>query len=261
MNKNKINIYQGECSMKHASLVLVCAAGLFSFAFSQEKELIGDQILQKVDDVLYASKDKDMQVRFVLVDKNGTESARDLVSMEKGPDKRFMKFTSPADQKGIGFLSLPDDVMYVYLPAFGKTRRIASHVKNTKFAGTDLTYENLEAKRYSDVWNARLVSQDNEYYDLELTPKPKTVSDYSKLLVKVKKGDFLAVKIDYFDKSGTNCKTMDRGKFEKYGNYWEATESIMTDLKEQHKTKLILSAIKHDTNIPDEKFSERYLMR
>lgn len=247
--------------MKHVSLVVVCAAGLFLMGFSQEKELTGDQILQKVDDVLYAAKDKDEQVRFVLIDKTGKENVRDLITLEKGPDKRLMKFTSPADQKGIGFLSLPDDVMYVYLPAFNKTRRIASHVKNTKFAGTDLTYENLEAKRYSDLWNARLVSQDNEYYVLELSPKPKTVSDYSKLVVKVKKGDFLAVKIDYFDKSGTNCKTMDRGKFEKYGNYWEATESIMTDLKEQHKTKLILSAIKHDTNIPDEKFSERYLMR
>ncbi|HUI90943.1 MAG TPA: outer membrane lipoprotein-sorting protein [Chitinivibrionales bacterium] len=247
--------------MKQLALIAVLASGLLSAAFTQEKELNGDEILKKVDDVLYASKDKDMQVRFVLIDKNGKESVRDMVTLEKGPDKRLMKFTAPADQKGIGFLSLPDEVMYVYLPAFGKTRRIASHVKNTKFAGTDLTYENLEAKRYSDSWNAKLTSQDSEFYVLELAPKPKTVTDYSKLMVKVKKGDFLAVKIDYFDKSGTNCKTMDRGKFEKYGNYWEATESVMTDLKEQHKTKLIMSAIKHDTNIPDDKFSERYLMR
>ena len=247
--------------MKHAAFFAMLASGLLLTAFSQEKELKGDEILKKVDDVLYASKDKDMQVRFVLIDKNGKESVRDMVTLEKGPDKRLMKFTSPADQKGIGFLSLPDEVMYVYLPAFGKTRRIASHVKNTKFAGTDLTYENLEAKRYSDLWDARLVSQDSAFYVLELTPKPKTVSDYSKLVVKVKKGDFLAVKIDYFDKTGTHCKTMDRGKFEKYGNYWEATESVMTDLKEKHITKLILSAVKHDTNITDDKFSERYLMR
>jgi outer membrane lipoprotein-sorting protein len=247
--------------MNHLKKLLMCSTALFSLAFSQETQLTGDQILNNVDDALYAAKDKDMQVRFVLVDKSGKESARDLITLEKGPDKRFMKVTSPADQKGIGFLSLPDDVMYVYLPAFGKTRRIASHVKNTKFAGTDLTYENLEAKRYSERWNAQITSQDADFYVLTLLPKSQGASEYSKLMVKVKKGDFLAVKIDYFDKNGVNCKTMDRGKFVQYGKYWEATESVMTDLKEQHKTKLLLSAIKHDTNIPDDKFSERYLMR
>jgi outer membrane lipoprotein-sorting protein len=247
--------------MKHVRLLSLCVIGFYFLGFSQEKELTGDQVLQKVDDVLYAAKDKDEQVRFVLIDKAGKESVRDLITLEKGPDKRFMKFTSPADQKGIGFLSLPNDVMYVYLPAFGKTRRIASHVKNTKFAGTDLTYENLEAKRYSERWNGQIASQDPEFYTLTLTPKPNIVTEYSKLTVKVKKGDFLAVKIDYFDKNGANSKTLERGSFKKFGNYWEATESVMTDLKEQHKTKLLLLGAKHDTNIPDDKFSERYLMR
>jgi outer membrane lipoprotein-sorting protein len=231
------------------------------FSYSQENNLSGDDVLKKVDDVLYAAKDKDMQVRFVLIDKNQKESVIDLITLEKGPDKRLMKFVSPADQKGIGFLSLPNDVMYVYLPAFGKTRRIASHVKNTKFAGTDLTYENLEAKRYSEKWNAKIISQDKNYYVLELTAKPNISTEYSKLIVSVKKGDFLAEKIEYYNKNNEKCKILERGNFTKYGKYWEAGESIMTDLKENHKTKLILISVKHDTNIPDEKFTERFLMR
>jgi hypothetical protein len=250
--------------MRLKLLSAVCALGvfcMFSVGMSQDAGMTGDQILQKVDDVLYASKDKDMQVKFVLVDKSGKESVRELVSMEKGPDKRFMKFMSPADQKGIGFLSLPDDVMYIYLPAFGKTRRIASHVKNTKFAGTDLTYENLEAKRYSEKWNAALSGQDNTSYVLTLTVKPNMISDYSKLVVTVTKDGCLASKIEYYDKNGTLAKVMTRGNFQKYGKYTEAGESVMEDLKEQHKTKLILVSVKHDSNIPDDKFTERYLMR
>jgi outer membrane lipoprotein-sorting protein len=247
--------------LRTCGLIIAGTLCFLCSASAGEPALSGDQILSKVDDVLYAAKDKDEQVRFVLTDKAGKESTRDLVTLEKGPNKRLMKFTSPADQKDIGFLSLPGDLMYVYLPAFGKTRRIASHVKNTKFAGTDLTYENLEPSRYSELWNAQTALSDSDSWTLTLSPKPGTVTDYSKLLVKVRKDHFFATQIQYFDKSGAHCKTMDRGKFEKYGDYWEATESVMTDLKEQHSTKLILAGIKFDTNIPDDKFSERYLMR
>ena len=77
---------------------------------------------------------------------------REMSMLQKGSEKRFVKFLSPTAQAGIAFLSLPDDVMYIYLPALKKVRRIASHVKNTKFAGTDFTYEDMEAARYSDKY-------------------------------------------------------------------------------------------------------------
>src|SRR5262245_8249677 len=42
-------------------------------------------------------------------------------------DKRLTEFTAPADLKGTKVLILSPTEMYVYLPAFGKVRRIASH--------------------------------------------------------------------------------------------------------------------------------------
>jgi outer membrane lipoprotein-sorting protein len=225
------------------------------------QELTAEKILSNVDNVLYAPKDKDMKVRFVLIDKNGKESIRDLITLEKGADKRLMKFTSPADQKNIGFLSLPGDVMYLYLPAFGKTRRIAAHIKNTKFAGTDLTYENLESQRYSEKWNPTLTTQDESFYHLSLLPKPENKTEYSKELVTVRKDNFYPVKIEFYDKSGNLSKIMTRGKLEKVNNYWESKESVMEDVKSNHKTKLLLLEAKFDTGISDEKFTERYLMQ
>jgi hypothetical protein len=58
---------------------------------------------------------------------------------------------SPASEAGIAFLSLPDDLMYLYMPAFGRERRIASHVKNQSFAGTDFSYEDMEAREYAQL--------------------------------------------------------------------------------------------------------------
>ncbi len=230
-------------------------------SLSSAAEPTAVEILARLDDVIYAAKDKESAMRFTLIEKNGKQSVREMVTYEKGADKRLMKFTAPADQKGIAFLSLPDDVMYFYLPAFAKTRRIASSVKNTKFAGTDLTYENLEAKRFSLDWNPELIGQDAVNWQLKLTPKPKTSTEYSFLKVTVRKENHYPVLVEYFDKAGGACKTMMRDKVEKIGTYWEARETMVEDLKTGHKTRLEIVTIRHDTNIADEKFTERFLTR
>jgi len=152
--------------------------------------------------------------------------------------------------------------MYLYLPAFNKTRRIASHVKNGKFAGTDFTYENLEAKRFAEEWNPELVKEDGSFWYLKQTPKDNVITEYLYLNVKVDKSNNYPVYIEYFNKKGVLCKTMNRNKVEKInGKYWEAKETIMTDLLSGHSTRLELLEAAHDTGIPDEKFSERYMTR
>jgi hypothetical protein len=248
--------------MNPAQKVLTVFSACLGFAVTvPAQDLTALQILQRVDDALYSAKDKDVVMQFVLIDRNGKESTREVALKEKGADRRIVLFTSPADQKGIGLLSLPGDVMYLYLPAFGKTRRIASHVKNTNFAGTDLTYENMEPKRYTAFWNAEFSAKDSISYTLLLTPKPGTVTDYSKLIVKVRRDSCYPTRVDYFNKAGENCKVLTREKIEKIGNYWEARETIMDDLKARHKTKLVLVSIKYDTGISNDAFSERYLIR
>ncbi|HCC70176.1 MAG TPA: hypothetical protein DEQ09_03365 [Bacteroidales bacterium] len=79
--------------------------------------------------------------KIILIDKNGKEKIREATVQQKGNDKRMFSFTSPASQAGISVLSLPDDVMYLYLPAFGKERRIATSAKNHKMQMSDVKYD------------------------------------------------------------------------------------------------------------------------
>ena len=122
--------------MNKVILLSLFVLGVVMFAFqgmAEDTQLTATQILEKVDDVINAPKDQDIKIKLILIDKNGKESMREMSMLQKGSDKRLVKFLSPADQRGIAFLSLPNDVMYLYLPAFKKTRRIASHIKNNKF--------------------------------------------------------------------------------------------------------------------------------
>jgi outer membrane lipoprotein-sorting protein len=216
-------------------------------------------ILQKVDACINGPSDQEMKMKLVLIDKNGKEQTREIMMMQKGSDKRIGKFVSPADQKGIGFLSLPDNVFYIYLPAYKKTRRIASHIKNTKFAGTDFTYEDMEAKNYSLNWNSELINSDNNQYVLQLTPKNGQISEYGKIILSVKQDNFYPERTEYYDKSGKIAKRMTSEKLEKINGYWIAKISLMEDLKSGHKTKMILEDVKFNSGLADNKFTERYL--
>lgn len=238
--------------------------GMFIFSFityPYGTELDPMKILEKVDDTLNAPKDRDSKVKLTIIDKKGKKEEREMILLQKGSNRRLVKFLSPPEHRGIGFLSLPNEVMYLYLPAFGKTRRIASHVKNSKFAGTDFTYEDMEAKRYSESWIPELVKTEENHYVLLLKPKPETKTQYSKLIMWVRSDIFYPSKVELYDKGGNLYKIVSMGKIEKIGNYWISKELQMEDLKEGRKTIMETIEIKLDSNLSDELFTERYLMR
>ncbi|MCK4678165.1 MAG: outer membrane lipoprotein-sorting protein [Bacteroidales bacterium] len=238
--------------------VLACAFVMLTGTINYVKSQDVNEILQKVDKVLYSAKDQQNKVTIILIDKSGSESKREADVIQKGNDMRLFRFTSPASQAGIAFLSLPKDVMYIYMPAFGKERRIASHVKNQKFAGTDFSYDDMEAKLLSSKYDPELIDQDNETYTLKLVPKPGLKTDYSKQVMKINKQDFYPVTAEYFDKGGNKVKEATY-QYEKVGNYWSAKEILMKDIKRNHATKMIVSDVIFDQGLSDDEFTVRKL--
>ncbi|MDO9576332.1 MAG: outer membrane lipoprotein-sorting protein [Candidatus Cloacimonadales bacterium] len=241
------------------SLFLLLISLFFASLWAEEIQLTAVQILGKADDVINAPQDQDLKIKLILIDKKGKEKVREMSMLQKGSDKRLVKFLSPADQKGIAFLSLPDDVMYLYMPAFKKIRRIASHVKNTKFAGTDFTYEDMEAVRYSDKYIPEFIEKKDNHFLLQLTPKEGIKTDYAKLIMWVREDNFYITKIEHYNRGDKLFKIMIRDKIEKIGEYWLARESEMQDLKSKHTTKMIIEEVKLDSEVSDDKFTKRNL--
>jgi len=213
-------------------------------------------ILKKMDDVMYSPKDMTGENTIVLIDKAGNEEVREATIKQKGTDKRMFRFTSPASQAGIAVLSLPNDVMYMYLPAFGRERRIASSAKNQNFAGTDFSYDDMESIPFSDKYTPKLLKTEDNVFALELTPKGR--SDYSKVIVTIDKEHYYPMLMEYYDKGGNKVKQA-KYTFKKIGNYWNAAEIEMADLKKNHTTKMQMSDVKYDTGLSDDEFTVRKL--
>jgi outer membrane lipoprotein-sorting protein len=244
-------------------LILVSAlTTLYASAGEAQQTPIDPQIvLTRVDSVLNAPEDQTKDMHLVLIDRAGSERTRTLKMWQKGDDTRTVMFLAPADVRNIGFLSLPDDVMYLYLPAFKKVRRIAAHVKNQSFAGTDFTYDDMGSINYAEDYDARLAEDTPEQHVLALTPKEGVDKDYGQLKMWVLKDTFHPTKIEYYDRADNLWKVMEMRELTQLEGYWTAMEIEMNDLKAEHRTIMQLSEVTFDSGLSDDLFTQRYLTR
>lgn len=242
-------------------LLLILLLALWAVHVFPAQTLSADEILKRVDEVVNAPKDREARIKVIIIDSQGRQEVREMINYQKGGDRRLVKFTSPAEHRGIGFLSLPNEIMYLYLPAYGRTRRIASHIKNTKFAGTDFTYEDMEAVRYSEKWVGELLKEEAGHYIIELKPRPETRTQYSKLVMWIRAENFYPTKVELYDRVNRLIKLLTLNKLEKIGPYWVSRQMTMEDLKEKRKTILELEEIKFDIGLGDDIFTERFLIR
>jgi outer membrane lipoprotein-sorting protein len=236
-------------------LALLLCPGIWA----QEAELSAVEVLARVDDAVNGARDQTYAMKLVLIDRTGGQKTQELQMWQKGLDRRLARITAPASQKGICFLSLPDGVQYLYLPAFGKPQKLTAQLMNTSFTGTDFSYEDMQAGRQSERWDPTILKKDAETVTLAMTPKPGFKSAYSRIVMTVRTENWTPVRIEHFDKTGKLLKVLTREQFRQVDGYWVAMESVMEDLSKAHKTKMIISDVAFDTGIPEEKFTEAAL--
>ena len=211
------------------------------------------ELLKKMDDLMLAPKDKQATVQILLDGKNDKDKERMAEMKQKGRDYRLYRYTMPEKQAGTATLSLPGDVMWLYLPAFGKATRITLLAKSQAFTGTDFSYEDMEAKPFSDRYTPKLLQTTASSYILELTPIDDK-SKYTKIILTLNKDHFYPEQMDFYDKGANPFKTAVY-KYKKGNPYWYAEEVTMTDFKKEHSTTIIMTNVLFDQGIPDEVFS------
>jgi len=209
-------------------------------------------ILAKMDKIIFSPKDKQGKVTIILTDKLGKEKIREATMLQKGRDKKLYRYTKPESQAGIATLSLSNDVMWLYLPAFEKPKKISMLAKDQAFTGTDFSYEDMVTTPYSERFTPTLLSSEGNIYLLKLIPKSGK-SNYSKVFVKVDKANGYPVSMEFFNKTDKKFKEANY-KYEKVGEYWNAAEVTMMDYEKNHKTRILLQEVKFDQGLSDDLF-------
>ena len=210
-------------------------------------------ILEKMDYIIIAPKDKVGNVKIILIDKTGKEKIREAQMLQKGPHNKLYRYTKPDSQAGIATLTLPDNVMWLYLPALGKPKRISMLTKDTSFNNTDFSYEDMATTPYAERFTPELIESAGDYYMLNLVPKSGK-SNYSKIIAKINKEHGYAETMDIYDLKGKKFKEAVY-RYEKVGKYWNATEVVMKDLEKNHSTKIVITDVKFDQGLSDDIFT------
>jgi len=223
--------------------------------------LTAEALLQKVDDEMNFFQDRSLTSRVQVIDKDGTEKIREMKVWEKG-SKRLVRFTKPPSEAGVALLAADRDTNYVYLPAYKRIRRVAAHVRNQTFMGTDLTQTDMSLIRFGDDYTPEIAGETDAYWELDLTPKPGTDSGYGKLQVRASKDRFSVLRIAYFDKDGNLVKTEERKDWAPFGDgHYMASTVHVTNAAGDHHTILHNTDYRVDQGIPDDFFTERNLKK
>jgi len=224
------------------------------FNFSPLQAQSAKVLLQNMDLLIAAPKDKEASVLMLITDKSGKEKKREASLKQKGKFKKLYRYTKPEKQAGIATLSLPDDVIWLYMPAFGKAIRISLLSKSQAFTGTDFSQEDMSGTSYSERYNPILINANEpDFYTLELTPKSKKTK-YSKIILTIDKTNYYPIKMEFFNKSNNYFK-LATYSYKKKNNYWYAKEVIMTNVLKKHSTSILLTDVKFDQGLDDEIFT------
>jgi outer membrane lipoprotein-sorting protein len=218
----------------------------------------GDAALAKVDAAMNRAKTQKFEYEVVNKEAGKDEKAIGMKVALKG-DKRLTEFTAPADMKGTKVLILSPTEMYVYLPAFGKVRRIASSVSDQGFMGMTFSQDDFVTK-YGPQYSAAVASDDAAQVKLVLTPKAGQTTPYAKIEMTVAKDKWVPTEIKLFNAEGKNVKTETRTGYTCQGDVCTATEQKMVDnTKGGAFTKMVRKMWQVNESISDDMFSKRAL--
>jgi len=233
-------------------------------------------IMQKVDD----RDDGDhmtSSMEMILVDKNGDTREKYFKNFSKdyGKDtKRIMFIEKPANVRNTAFLTFDydsaekDDDQWLFLPALGKTKRIASSDKSGSFMGSDLNYSDMTDRELSD-YDFKLLKETKlggeKVWLIESVPRSKDVIEetgYKKSILAVRQDNDVVVRAKNWTEDGGYIKIMDVKSLKKIDGIWVSTEIHVTKRQGKnivHQTLLKLSDIKFNQNLEDDLFTIRRL--
>jgi outer membrane lipoprotein-sorting protein len=221
----------------------------------------GDDYLAQVDK--RANAPTDTWFSFKATTQEPGKALREMAfEVQNKGEKRMVRFTAPSDMKGTRVLVLSRQQMWVYLPAYRKVRRVASHVKQQGFMGTTYSDEDMSTTQFGGVFTAAVVSESEVDVQLRLSPRAGAESGYAHAEMVVRKDIMLPSEIRYFNEAGQHLKTETRSEYDCANELCTPRKMKMTD-HARGDAWTVLDAVSRRVNqgVSDSKFTVRNLER
>lgn len=233
--------------------------------------------IMKKNDAQVLANDESVDLKMILTDSKKRSRERQVTQFIKTDAAKnrssIIQFSAPADVKGTSFLAVEhtgrEDDQWLYLPALRKTRRISSSDQTDNFVGSDFTYEDLntedlDAFKYTLKEEATLDGVACYHIEaIPVTEAKKKETGYSKRELYIRKNDYVAQKIMFFDKNGAHTKTLTATNIKPIAgtDKSRAYQLLMENHRTNHNTTLVFNNFKINKGVEEDLFSKRNLER
>jgi negative regulator of sigma E activity len=186
----------------------------------------------------------------------------------EGAHGSYLEVTAPDELEGIRFLFLErasgEQEQFIKVKASRQAVRVQEGVRTQPFLGSafyvsDLVMPTLDDFTYKylgkDVLDGRSVSL------VEMTPKDPTTAVYGKTVLALDPKDKLVLRREFFDKDGEKVKVWTIDKVEQIDGIWTLSGQEMRNLKDNTRSRLDISDITYNAELPDVMFTPKYLLR
>jgi outer membrane lipoprotein-sorting protein len=198
-----------------------------SLVASAQAQLSGHEIMAKHEE---ARKLLTVQAKAKLITGGGgTERVKDFTWWRKLSDNgvnynTLTRFHFPPEVKGEGILFLEKSAdktdVQIYLPNFKKVRRVESQQQSGSFMGSEFSYSDI-ATPHVDDYKYKILEEeascsepsvtDQKCYVIEAIPATSAIKERtgtSKSVYWIRHDNYMAVKGEFYDTSGTLWKKM-----------------------------------------------------
>lgn len=193
-----------------------------------------------------------------------------LVAPKKKDANSLDMIISPIADKGTNMLvwkkaDQDDNDFWLYLPALGKVKRIASSSEGGETGsvfGTEYSIEDVSPRKIKD-YTYKILGEDTfknrPVWKIESTPTEKRAKKtfYSKVISFVDKERFVILKDELYNRHGNLFKQLIAKKVENIDGVWIVTKSSMINLIARRITNYDIHSIGFNMEIDDEFFRQR----
>jgi hypothetical protein len=184
-----------------------------------------------------------------------------------GDSKAVIRFTEPAEVKGVALLILnhPDRAsdQWMWTPAIHRERRIALQDRSTRFFGTDFSFEDLE-ERDVNQYDYRLLGEEAvdgaACWKIESRPARGKRSQYTSSILWIRKDDYAFARIENMIEDEL-VRRLSYQRIENVQGIWTARVLEMTDFRRNSRTILSLDKLAYNVPMRDEDFTLQALGR
>ncbi|MBM7624109.1 outer membrane lipoprotein-sorting protein [Sporohalobacter salinus] len=223
-------------------------------------EITGKKILDKAETSMDYGHFKGKS-KMIIYTTSGDKRVLKMKMWGKGTEKSMMKYYAPSRVEGVAFLYFSNDI-WSYFPRTGRTRHLASHIKNQKMMGSSFNYEDFSNDIFDD-YQGKLIKEERfkekKCYVVKAKAKNETTA-YDQYIAWITKEEFTPLKIDYYNK-GRKIKEMRVKAFLNINEDIKVKKMVMKDLREDDKTVFKYSEIKTGVNFRPNFFHKRNLER